>query len=94
MFAKTANVSYKVIAVTKGGKELTFNYIESVEQSGDFIVMTGTAQSDGSMIRRDHVVARDVVAMLDVRVIRTDVRMPSAPQQQASAPAEDATAMF
>jgi len=92
MFPKTEGVSYKVLVTTKGGKSLTFNYIVEVRRDAGFFCLTGQEQNDGTMIRRDHVLSEDVVAMIDARVI-SSTRQPSTRQQMASegqsAPAEE-----
>lgn len=84
MFPKAQDVTYKAVITTRGGKDFTYNYLTEVKREGGFFVLSGQEQNDGTMVRRDFIVAEDVVAMIDVRVISAS-RQPSQRQQVQTA---------
>lgn len=72
LFNETQPVSYKVLVKSKAGKTSQFNYVDKIEYT-DYktVVLHGNEQtSDGTMIRRDFVIERDAIDILEARVIK------------------------
>lgn len=68
---ETVPVSYKILVTSVTGKVHQFNYVDSIDYTDGSILLRGNEQSnDGTMIRRDWVLERHAVALLEVRVIR------------------------
>lgn len=66
------NVSYKVLVKTNKGNTATFNYVDEVEYTDhNTVILHGNEQgNDGSMIRRDFVIERSAIEILEKRVIK------------------------
>lgn len=85
LFPKSDSHTYKVVATRRSGKQMTYNYVQSIDVVDDIYLLIGRPQNDrmGTMENRSFTLTKHDHPELDVRQISTTRSMP---QTQQTAP--------